>query len=75
MKENTPGNAGGPGGRDRTLAVKRRKTNPMQAWKPTVKNELTHFCHKYSKDNNSNVVWIQILSCVKLNMEYETWNI
>ena len=27
LEENTPGTAGGPGGRDRTLAVKSRKTS------------------------------------------------
>ena len=31
-KKNTPGTAGGPGGRDRTLAVKSRKTAEKSAF-------------------------------------------
>ena len=52
MERNTPGTAGGPGGRDRTLAVKRRKNSQKSVFfrkkikitlkKYWVKNYFTH---------------------------------
>ena len=40
---NTPGTAGGPGGRDRTLAVKSRKTHENHYIKKNKKIKLPNF--------------------------------
>ena len=42
QKQNTPGTAGGPGGRDRTLAVKRRK-NVRKITFFSLKKKFTQF--------------------------------
>ena len=42
-RDNTPGTAGGPGGRDRTLTVKSRKTAEKSAFF-RKKIQFTHIC-------------------------------
>ena len=45
-EKNTPGTAGGPGGRDRTLAVKRRKNSQKSVFfRKKIKIILNYFLH------------------------------